>query len=78
LFLHNEGYSTMCGHGIIGMVKVGIETGLLPRQNTIRIDSPAGRITATAHMNGDNVERVSFLNVPSFLLGITLKSMYQQ
>ena len=28
LFMHNEGYSTMCGHGIIGMVKVGIETGM--------------------------------------------------
>ena len=29
LFLHNEGWSTMCGHGVIGLVKVGIETGLL-------------------------------------------------
>ena len=28
LFLHNEGYSTMCGHGIIGLVKVGVEEGL--------------------------------------------------
>jgi trans-L-3-hydroxyproline dehydratase len=73
LFMHNEGYSTMCGHGIIGMVMVGVEAGLLPRQNVIKIDSPAGRITATAHMNGDRVERVSFLNVPSFLLGDNLR-----
>ena len=27
LFLHNEGYSTMCGHGIIAMVKAGLEYG---------------------------------------------------
>ncbi|MGD9406338.1 MAG: proline racemase family protein, partial [Anaerolineae bacterium] len=30
LFMHNEGYSTMCGHGIIGITKVALETGLLP------------------------------------------------
>jgi trans-L-3-hydroxyproline dehydratase len=30
LFMHNEGYSTMCGHGIIGLVTVLIETGQLP------------------------------------------------
>lgn len=73
LFMHNEGFSTMCGHGIIGLVKVGVETGHFPITGTetvIKIDTPAGRVTATAHMNGvgDKVERVSFLNVPSFLL----------
>jgi trans-L-3-hydroxyproline dehydratase len=69
LFLHNEGFSTMCGHGIIGMVKVGVETGLLKAKDSIvRIDTPAGRVTATAHMRDGKVERVSFLNVPSFVL----------
>jgi trans-L-3-hydroxyproline dehydratase len=71
LFLHNEGFSTMCGHGIIGMVKVGVETGYFPatsEQTVIKIDTPAGRVTATAHLQGDTVERVSFLNVPSFAL----------
>jgi trans-L-3-hydroxyproline dehydratase len=71
LFMHNEGFSTMCGHGIIGLVTVGIEAGLLNVTGdapTVRIDTPAGRVTATAHMNRRRVERVSFLNVPSFLL----------
>lgn len=81
LFLHNEGYSTMCGHGIIGLVTVGLECGLLDRaalgadaagQPVLRIDTPAGRVTATAHMEarteGTRVARVSFLNVPSFVL----------
>jgi len=71
LFMHNEGFSSMCGHGIIGMVKVGIETGMFPTagpQTVIKIDAPAGRITATAHMDGNKVERVTFLNVPSFVL----------
>lgn len=69
LFMHNEGFSTMCGHGIIGMVKVGIETGYFPAdKTTIKIDTPAGRVTATAHLRNGQVERVSFLNVPSFVL----------
>lgn len=71
LFMHNEGFSTMCGHGIIGMVKVGVETGMLQQRGdgtTIRIDTPAGRVTATPHMKNGRVERVSFLNVPSFVL----------
>jgi trans-L-3-hydroxyproline dehydratase len=72
LFLHNEGYSTMCGHGIIGLVKVGIETGMLPVKERIEIDTPAGRVSARAHLNGGVVERVSFLNVPSFVLAADL------
>jgi trans-L-3-hydroxyproline dehydratase len=71
LFMHNEGFSTMCGHGIIGLVKVGVQTGLFPMsddETVIRIDTPAGRVTATAHIVNGQVERVSFLNVPSFLL----------
>jgi len=70
LFLHNEGYSTMCGHGIIGLVKVGVEAGLFeldPEEPIVRIDTPAGRVTATAQLEEGRVERVSFENVPSFL-----------
>jgi trans-L-3-hydroxyproline dehydratase len=29
LFLHNEGYSTMCGHGIIALTKVAVRTGMI-------------------------------------------------
>ena len=71
LFLHNEGYSTMCGHGIIALVTAGLEQGLFEVRDphAIRIDSPAGRITACAHQGAaGKVESVSFLNVPSFVL----------
>ena len=70
LFMHNEGFSTMCGHGIIGLMKVGIETGefaITGTETVIKIDTPAGRVTATAHIKDSQVERVSFINVPSFL-----------
>ncbi len=71
LFMHNEGYSTMCGHGIIGLVTVLLETGALPvhgQQTPVNLDTPAGLVRATAHLNErGHVEQVSFLNVPSFV-----------
>jgi proline racemase len=73
LFMHNEGYSTMCGHGIIAVTKVAVETGLVPvrgPETTVRIDSPAGLITAVAVVSGGTVERVRFQNVPSFVLAL--------
>ena len=73
LFMHNEGFSTMCGHGIIGITKVALETGLLPMTTpitTIKIDSPAGLVTAHARIAGGRVESVYFHNVPSFVLAL--------
>jgi proline racemase len=73
LFMHNEGYSTMCGHGIIGIAKVALETGLLPMvepETTIRIDTPAGLVTAHARVAEGQVTRVRFQNVPSFVLAL--------
>lgn len=73
LFLHNEGWSTMCGHGIIAVTKVALETGLVPMtapETVVRIDSPAGLITATARIHEGGVKSVRFRNVPSFVLGL--------
>ena len=71
LFLHNEGWSTMCGHGVIGLVKVGIETGLLAADPVVRLDTPAGRVTAYPHFDDDGrVTGVSFDNVPSFVYAL--------
>jgi proline racemase len=70
LFLHNEGYSTMCGHGIIGLASVLAETGFFgagPIPDPLRIDSPAGRIEARIEFDGERAKSVSFRNVPSFL-----------
>ena len=71
LFCHNEGYSTMCGHGIIALVTALLETGALPARGEhtpVAIDTPAGLVRATGHLGADGrVERVSLVNVPSFL-----------
>jgi proline racemase len=74
LFMHNQGYSTMCGHGVIAVVTIALERALItPRSgsNDIVLDSPAGQIHATARWDsadGTRVARVSFRNVPSFVL----------
>ncbi|MDH4069954.1 MAG: proline racemase family protein [Ignavibacteria bacterium] len=71
LFLHNEGYSTMCGHGIIAVATVAVETGMVPRtapETRIVIDTPAGAVTAFVEESGGIVERVRFQNVPSFVV----------
>ena len=70
LFIHNEGFSTMCGHGIIGIATVVLETGMLPitaPTTQLKINSPAGLITAYAHIENGHVKNVSFHNVPSFV-----------
>ncbi len=74
LFMHNEGYSTMCGHGVIAVVTVALERGLLVPRNgpgEIVLDTPAGPIRAAARQpnrGSARVSSVSFRNVPSFVL----------
>ena len=73
LFMHNEGYSTMCGHGIIGIATVALEAGLLPivsPETTIKMDTPAGLVTAHARIVDGRVASVYFHNVPSFVLAL--------
>jgi proline racemase len=73
LFMHNEGWSTMCGHGIIAVTTIAIERDLIwPGGPALVLDSPAGPVaaTATTTTTGDErrVSSVSFRNVPSFVL----------
>jgi trans-L-3-hydroxyproline dehydratase len=77
LFTHTTGQATMCGHGTIGVVKVVLETGMVPAaegKNTVRVDTPAGRVTAEALVEDGYVKEVSFRNVPSFLYQDNVKA----
>lgn len=70
LFMHNEGYSTMCGHGIIALTTALIETGAFPCADgraSIGYDTPAGFVRASAQIEGGRVLEVAFENVPSFV-----------
>jgi proline racemase len=71
LFTHNEGFSTMCGHGIIAVCVVVSELGFLPdaaAERPLRIDTPAGRVEARVHRQPGRPTRVSFVNVASFVV----------
>src|SRR3982075_1951763 len=65
LFMHNEGYSTMCGHGIIAVTTIALERGLImpgpatPKSAerteagdgaSVVYDAPAGTIRARARI----------------------------
>lgn len=70
-FLHNEGYSTMCGHAIIALTKLVLDTGMINKKGEepeLIIDAPPGKIYAKAFRENGIVQKVSFKNVPSFLL----------
>jgi proline racemase len=69
-FLHNEGYSTMCGHAIIALTKLVFETGLVRKegeQPQVTFNVPAGKVHAQAVIENGRVRESSFRNVPSFL-----------
>src|SRR5688572_24360073 len=78
LFMHNEGFSTMCGHGIIAVTTILIERyDAYAARTAITFDAPAGQIAARANVttrkNGARrVESVAFTNVPSFVLAAGL------
>ena len=70
-FIHNEGYSTMCGHAIIALTKLVLETGMIKKEGNnpeLIIDAPPGRIYSKAFIENGIVNKVSFKNVPSFVL----------
>ncbi|KAF3997810.1 trans-3-hydroxy-L-proline dehydratase [Glaciimonas immobilis] len=70
IFIHNEGYSDMCGHGIIALGKVLVELNHVERMiplTRIGFDTPAGFIEAQVEWDGTRVGNVTFRNVPAFI-----------
>ncbi len=67
-FLHNEGYSTMCGHAMLALSRLAVETGLVPAgQTEMTLNVPAGRIEAWVDVEGGKVRMSHFRNVPSYV-----------
>ena len=70
IFLHNEGYSDMCGHGIIALGKLLVELGMVERttpRTRIGFDAPAGFIESWVEWDGVRAGRTTFRNVPGFI-----------
>lgn len=70
LFLNHEGLAAISGHGILAAVAAWLATGQLDpaeAERGVRIDCPAGTVTAYAQCEGREVRSVSFRSVPSFV-----------
>lgn len=67
VFASQVGYDDMCGHGTIGVVTALSQSGRLPRDRPVRLETPAGVVTAEPRWDGRRVASVSFDSVPAFL-----------
>ena len=71
IFAEVGGYLPMCGHDTIGCVTAIREAGLLPLRTPseeIRLDTPAGLVTARIAEDASGVCGVTVRNVPAFVL----------
>jgi trans-L-3-hydroxyproline dehydratase len=75
LFLHNEGFSTMCGHATIALGRYAVEEGLVevpgaPAGTTldvpVLIQAPCGPIDVRVAVTDGKVGEVRFTSVPAF------------
>jgi|TARA_B110000495_G_scaffold201807_1_gene220186 proline racemase len=73
VFMHNDGYSTMCGHATIAITKLAVDSGWVEKvepQTKVLIEAPCGILTAYAEVIDQEVVSVSFENVPSFVVAL--------
>jgi len=71
IFVHNEGYSDHCGHGVIALATAAVELGWVARtepETRVGIDAPCGFIEAFVAWDGERADSVRFVNVPSFVV----------
>lgn len=79
LFMHNSGYSTMCGHATIAIGRWAIDHGLVPRRQPItefNLECPCGVVHVRAEVSDAGVGLVTFDSVPAFAahLGLSVRT----
>ena len=70
LFMHNEGYSTMCGHAIIALGRFAVDQGwvrAVEPTTKIVIQCPCGLVTAQIDYSNGESGVVRFESVPAFV-----------
>jgi proline racemase len=77
LFMHNEGYSTMCGHAMIALGRYAVDHGLVAARapvTDVNIQCPCGlvrvHVQVTETPAGLESGEVSFESVPSFAFAL--------
>ncbi len=73
LFMHNEGYSTMCGHAVIALGRWAVDSGLVKArepETEVAIQCPCGLVRTTVTVANGRSGAVRFLSVPSFAFAL--------
>lgn len=73
IFIHNEGYSTMCGHAVIAISKLAVEMNwveVVESETEVVIDAPCGRIFSYIKIKNGKVIGSRFHCVPSFVIAL--------
>ncbi|GAA2489878.1 proline racemase family protein [Streptomyces gobitricini] len=73
LFIEVSGLLPMCGHGTIGVATVLVETAMVPVTEpvtTVRLDTPAGLVSADVRVEDGAARSVTLTNVPAFCVAL--------
>lgn len=69
IFMHNEGYSTMCGHAVIALGRYALDYGLVVKETeetAVNIQCPCGLVKAVVQTHDGITGAVRFESVPAF------------
>ncbi|XP_067109634.1 trans-L-3-hydroxyproline dehydratase [Osmerus mordax] len=70
LFMHNEGYSTMCGHAVIALGRFAVDYKLVKKiqspETQVNIHCPCGLVKAFVEYSNGKTGGVRFNSVPAF------------
>jgi proline racemase len=73
LFMHNEGYSTMCGHAVIAVARWAVDRKLVPvrePETVVNIQCPCGLVRARVAVRQGRAGAVRFESVPAFAFAL--------
>lgn len=70
LFMHNEGYSTMCGHATIALGRYAVDNGIVAAtepETVVRLQVPSGLVEITVDVRDGLTGGARYTSVPSFV-----------
>lgn len=73
LFMHNAGYSTMCGHAVIALGRFAVDRGLVRAEEPVTrvaIQCPCGLVRVDVEVADGRAGRVRFASVPAFAFAL--------
>lgn len=82
LFMHNQGYSTMCGHGVVALGRLAVDYGLVrapPRspETQVNIHCPCGLVRAFVEYQEGKTGGVRFHSVPAFVFATGRRTFHK-